>query len=376
MTRITAARGSRRPIANEKLYDRENNMKITRRALLLAGAAGGAALAAPSIVRAEAPIELKVTHWLPPVHQIHKELLRWSADIAQRSANKVTIQVLPAGQMGPPPRQFDLARTGVADIAYFLPGLNPGRFPMTDLFQLPFLFNKPGQVDKPLNAADASAIATSVASELNTQREFEGTKILYIVASPTGSLFMSKATVRKPANLKGLRIRHNGPVGAAQLAAWGATPVAVAPAEVADAMDKGTIDGMIFNYEGGRAFQIGGAVKNVTELNWAATAFTLVMNKPKYDSLPADVRKLIDETTGGDAGRRVGALYDSAEAAGREYLIKSGAQIIKPTLDEFNVFSAALKPTQESMLGALEAKGLKAREFYAHVRRLVGGAKA
>ena len=94
-------------------------------------------LAAPAIVRAQSPIQLKATHWLPPVHQIHKELTRWSEDLARRSGNRVAITVLPAGQMGPPQRQFDLARTGVADIGYFLPGLTPGRFPMADLFQLP-----------------------------------------------------------------------------------------------------------------------------------------------------------------------------------------------------------------------------------------------
>src|SRR5438045_145879 len=127
-------------------------MTITRRAVL----AGCAMLATPAIVRAQAPIQLKATHWLPPVHQIHKELTRWAADLAQRSANRLSIAVLPAGQMGPPPRQFDLARTGVADIGYFLPGLTPGRFPMADLFQLPFLFNRDGQLDQPLSAAQAS----------------------------------------------------------------------------------------------------------------------------------------------------------------------------------------------------------------------------
>jgi TRAP-type transport system periplasmic protein len=227
-------------------------MTITRRALL----ASGAVLAVPTIVRAIAPIQLKATHWLPPVQQMHNELIRWSDDLAKRSSNKIAITVLPAGQMGPPQRQFDLARTGVADIGYFLPGLTPGRFPMADLFQLPFLFNREGQLDKPLQAAEASAIATAVADDLNKQMEFEGTKILYSIVAPSGSLFMSKATVRKPKDLKGLRVRHNGPVGAAQLAAWGATPVAVAPAEVADVMEKGTIDGMIFNYEGGRAFEL------------------------------------------------------------------------------------------------------------------------
>jgi TRAP-type C4-dicarboxylate transport system substrate-binding protein len=347
-------------------------MTITRRALL----AGGAMLAAPTILRAQAPIQLKATHWLPPVHQIHKELTRWSEDLAKRSGNKLAITVLPAGQMGPPQRQFDLARTGVADLGFFLPGLTPGRFPMADLFQLPFLFNREGQLETPLKAAQASVIATTLADDLNQQTEFEGTKILYSIVSPSGSLFMAKATVRKPSDLKGLRVRHNGPVGAAQLAAWGATPVAVAPAEVADVMEKGTIDGMIFNYEGGRAFQIGNAVRKVTELNWAASAFTLVINRARYDALPADIRALIDESTGVEGARRVGALYDAAEAEGRAYFVKAGTEIIRPTVAELTVFNDALKSTQDGMLAALEAKGMKARAFHARIRQLVGDTRA
>ena len=133
---------------------------------------------------------------------------------------------------------------------------------------------------------------------------------------------------------------------------------------------------MIFNYEGGRAFQIGSAVKKVTELNWVATAFTLVINRARYDALPADLRGLIDETTGIEAARRVGALYDTAETEGREYIVKSGAEIIRPTLEEFAAFRDALKPAQETMLAGLEAKGLKARDFHKRVRQLVEDVKA
>ena len=108
----------------------------------------------------------------------------------------------------------------------------------------------------------------------------------------------------------------------------------------------------------------------------AATAFTLVINRAKYDSLPADVRALIDETTGVEGARRVGGLYDAAEAEGREYIAKSGAEIIKPTAEEFVVFRDALKSTQEETLVGLEIKGLKARAFHARIRHLVGDVKA
>lgn len=349
-------------------------MSFSRRTFLIASAA----LAAPAIARAQgaAPIELKVTHWLPPVHQGHKWMVAWGEKLGKMSGDRIKVSVLAAGQMGPPQRQFGLASTGVADIGYFLPGFTPGRFPVTDLLQLPFLFNKDGSLQKPLSTAEASVVATSTIGELNKQKEYEGTKILFIIASPSGSLFMGDKAVNKPDDLKGLRVRHNGPVGAAQLAAWGASPVAVPPAEVSDAMSKGVIDGMIFNYEGGRAFQIGNAVKNVTELNWMATCFVLVMNQAKYDSLPADLRKMIDESTGVAAARELGGLYDTAEAGGRDYITKAGAKIIQPDAAAFKAFHDALTATQANMLKDVDGKGLPASAYYKRVRELVAGAKA
>jgi TRAP-type C4-dicarboxylate transport system substrate-binding protein len=139
-------------------------------------------------------------------------------------------------------------------------------------------------------------------------------------------------------------------------------------------MEKGTIDGMLFNYEGGRAFQIGKAVKTVTELNWIASAFTLVINRAAYDRLAPDLRKIVDDTTGVAAARSVGAAYDVAEKEGRAYILQSGAQIVRPTVEELTVFQSALTETQEATIRELENKGAKARAFYQRVRELVASA--
>ena len=95
----------------------------------------------------EAPALASVQYEHDSIHFCSPSYTDSVCDTAIRiEGNKIAITVLPAGQMGPPQRQFDLARTGVADIGYFLPGLTPGRFLMTDLFQLPFLFNRDGQL--------------------------------------------------------------------------------------------------------------------------------------------------------------------------------------------------------------------------------------
>ncbi len=344
-------------------------MKILRLALL-AGLAAVPAIGAGTAAAQQ--IELKVSHHVPPKHTIQKEFERWGAELAQKSGGRIKLSIFPAGQMGPPPRQLDLVRTGVADVAMILAGLLPGRTPLTEAMALPFVFNKEGS-PTPLNAAQASPIVTGMAGAL--EKEYPGSKILYIVASPAGSLFFSKAVVRMPADLKGLRVRHNGPIPLATLKAWGATPASVAPAEVTDALSKGVIDGAIFNYEGGQAFQLGESVHAVTELNFAAGLFVILMNRAKYDSLPPDLRKLIDDTTGIEAAKRVGAAWDKAEATGREYFLAKKAQIVVPDAAQHKAFRDAAKPVIDQTLADLEAKGVPAKAFFAALAKQVQAAK-
>lgn len=343
-----------------------------RRSLLAAATA--LAMACTGIASAQT-VELKLSHYVPPNHTIHQELLRWAEDMDKKSNGRLKVSIFPAGQMGPVTRQYDLARTGVADIAWFLHGATPGRFPLTELAQLPYALNPEvgGVVQKPVSAAQASALVTGMASQLS--KEYEGTKLLAVIAQPNLSLMFNKATVRKPADLKGMRLRHNGPLAAKMIDVLGATPAAVAPVELADALEKGTVKGMVFNYEAAQAFQMGGAVTSVTELNFNAVTLGLAMNEKKYESLPADLRKLIDDSMGVEAARRMGAKFDEAEAAGRRYLVDKKVEIVVPTADEAQAFRAPLKPVTDQTIEALQAKGLPARKFFDDLRASVNAVK-
>ena len=345
---------------------------MARRALMAAGAA--VAMASASVAFAQT-VELKLSHYVPTNHTMHQELLRWADDMDKKSNGRLKISIFPTGQMGPITRQFDLARTGVADIAYFLHGATPGRFPLTELAQLPYAFNPElgGTLQKPVSTADASAVLTGMAGQMT--KEYEGTKLLMVIVQPNLSLMFNKAVVRKPSDMKGMRLRHNGPLAAKMIDALGATPAAVAPVELADALEKGTVKGMIFNYEAGQAFQMGSAVTSVTELNFSAVTLGLAMNEKKYDALPADLRKLIDDSTGVEAARRFGAKFDEAEAAGRRYLVEKKVEIILPSVDETQGFRVPLKSVVEQTIEAGQAKGLPARIFFEDLRARVNAVR-
>lgn len=326
------------------------------------------ALALPGLTTANAA-ELKISHFVPPVHQIHKELDRWAKELDRRSSGKLKASIFPAGQMGPPPRQFDLARTGVADIAFLFPALSPGRFELTGVLRAPFLFNKPGNLATPISTAEASYVTTTIAPELAS--EYPGVKILNLITATTNGLFMSKASIRKIEDLRGKRIRHNGKLIADNVAAWGGTPVGMGPAGITDALSKGTIDGAVFNFEAAKAFRFAKVVRKVTPLNWTSGTFAVVMNKARYDGLEPALRKMIDSTTGPEAARRIGATYDNAGEAGRKYMLDAGVEIVTPTPQEFEKFRSALTGVTQKLIDGLEARDRPAKKLLAQVRELV-----
>ncbi len=298
--------------------------------------------------------ELKVSHFLPPNHTFHKELLRWGDDLAKKSNGRLVLKVFPAGQMGPPPRQFDLVRTGVADIAIGLTGSTPGRFPLTELSNLPFMVNQSAKSSKALTELAPKYLAP----------EFAGVKILYLMTTTPLKFHMASKQLNTMADFKGLRIRYAGEIFAESVKAFGAVPLAVQPGDVVDAMSKGTIDGALFPFEGAQSFQVGTVAKYSYEPGVNAASFFFVMNPSSYEKLPPDLRALIDQTTGPAGAERMGKLLDDAEVEGRAYMTSKGVQIIPFSAATQAEMQAAVKPIVDDTIGKLEAKGQPARAIY------------
>lgn len=302
--------------------------------------------------------ELKATHFLPPNHAFQKELVRWGEELSKASNGRLTIKVFPSGQMGPTPRQFDLVRTGVADIGVGLTGATPGRFPLTEVSNLPFMVG---------DSATSSKLMTELAPRYLT-KEFAGVKILELIMTPPLKFHMTKAKLNALGDFKGLRIRYAGELFADSIKAFGGVPVAVPPGEVVDAMGKGTVDGAMFPHEGAQSFQVGTVAKYSYEPGINAASFFFVMNPASYEKLPADLRALIDKTTGPATAERIGKEMDAAEAEGRNYLGSKSVEIVTFSESMKNEMRAAVKPIVESKLSKLDAEGKPAREFYDALR--------
>jgi TRAP-type C4-dicarboxylate transport system substrate-binding protein len=106
------------------------------KAVALAAVLLGSALAGGAQAQT---IEIKLSHFVPPQHAFHKWVTAWTEKIEKESGGRLKFTIYPNGQLvGPPQRQLDAARNGITDIAWVLHGVTPGRYPMTELANLPF----------------------------------------------------------------------------------------------------------------------------------------------------------------------------------------------------------------------------------------------
>jgi TRAP-type C4-dicarboxylate transport system substrate-binding protein len=173
---------------------------------------------------------LKVAHFLPPVSPAHTKFITpWCDKIAAESQGKMKCQIYPAMQLGgTPPQLLNQVRDGVADIVWTLPGYTPGRFPVSEVFELPFF----------TTTHEASSRALWDFAQKNAMSEFEGTKPIAIWVNGPNVLHFRDKQVKTLEDLKGMKVRAPSRLGTKLLGALGATPVGMPVPQMAESHPK------------------------------------------------------------------------------------------------------------------------------------------
>jgi len=289
-------------------------MRIARSIVLVA-------LAAAALPSAAQEVTLKVHHFWPPGAMPPSQLLvPWCDKIAKDSGNRLKCQVYPAMQLGgTPPQLVDQVKDGVADIVWTLPGYTAGRFPLMEVFELPFM--------------SANAEATSQAAweyfEKYAQKEFPGVRMLAVNVHDNGFVNTREKQVKVLADFKGLKMRAPTRQTNKMLAALGASPVAMPLPALSDALSKGVVDGYLLPWEVIPSIKAHELTKYHSETDPKSRAlytavFTLQMNQAKYDSLPADLRKVIDANSGAALSKSFGEKWDASAPPARKLAVDRG----------------------------------------------------
>lgn len=342
-------------------------MSVSRRRFL---GTTGAVLAAPYISNpalAQAQVQLKLHHFLPPVANVPAKLLTpWARQVEQDSGGKIKIDLFPSMQLGgTPPQLYDQARDGVVDIVWTLPGSTAGRFPSTEVFELPFVAARRGTT----NARAAQEYA-----ETNVVKETSDVKLLSYWCHDHGLIHATKA-VKTMDDLKGLKLRSPTRLAGEALKALGATGVPMPIPQVPESLAQGVINGAVVPWEVVPAIKLNELVKFHSEIPGTPTLYTagffLAMNKAKYEGLPADLKAAIDKNSGMAFAEKAGQVWDEQGKTVSEMVKSKGGEINSISEDEKARWIKATEPVIEGWVKQVKDKGLDGNKLLEQARALI-----
>jgi TRAP-type C4-dicarboxylate transport system substrate-binding protein len=258
------------------------------------------------------PVELKYSYWVPPAHPLVPASQAWADDIAKVSGGSIKITIFPSEQLGKAFDHYDMARDGIADLAYINPGYQPGRFPIIAAGELPFLIK---------NAAGGSR-ALDEWYRKYAPREMKDVKICAAYVHDPGALHMVKKKVVMPEDLRDTKIRPAQATIAAFVTSLGGTNVQASAPEARDVLQRGVADGITFPWGSIFLFHIDSVVKYHMDVPFYATTFVTAMNRSKYEALSPNQKKVIDEHCTSEWAERIAAPWAKFEADGHERMKK------------------------------------------------------
>ena len=327
-------------------------MLTSRRTFLKVSLASSAAAGVPWR-DALAQEELKLHSFVPSTHVIWTNVLTpWAQEVARLSNNKLTVRLFPSMQLGGrPPELYRQTVQGITDITFTLPGYTSADFPIMALTELPGTATSADDGTRKLWANFDKFLA----------REYKDTKVLMLWNSDTASLMSKSKPIRTMEDLKGVKIRTPSAAQSAQLEALGAIPIDMPVTQIYNNLDRGVIDATMIPMSAALDFKLIEVAKYFTvDAPLGRSPFLVAMNKARYEKLPLDLRKVIDDTTGLSLSLKGAATYDKKNKEALEAAAKT-REVIPLSAEERARWVAAFRPMIVRKVEEGESAGLPAR---------------
>ena len=343
---------------------------MKRRTLLSTIAAG--ALALTALPAAAQEVTLRLHQFLPPMATVPAQILvPWGEGLTEASDGRIVVQHFDAMSLGGRPGDLlDQARDGVVDLSMTLVGYTPGRFPRSEVFELPFMMTDP--------VATALAFWQMVESDFQDS-EYADVKILGAWVHGPGVIHTADP-VNSLEDMQGKTVRGPTRVINDLLSELGATSVGMPLPAVPEALSKGVINGTVIPWEVTPSVRLTELVTNHTEFSGAEALYTativLAMNKDRYEALPDDLRAILDEQSGAALSTFTAQVMYDYDAPGRDIAVAAGNNII--TLDEAEVarWKEASLPVIARWVDEMTAQGIDGQALIDEARERIAANSA
>jgi TRAP-type C4-dicarboxylate transport system substrate-binding protein len=296
---------------------------------------------------AEKVYSFKFAQFMPSEHIITMNTQEWCKEVERRTNGRVKVTLYPGSTMMPVQQTYDSVTKGIADMGFGIFAYHRGRFPLTEVIDLPLGYKK-------------ASVATRMINEYYKKfnpKELADTKVLWLSTHGPGILSLKKP-INRLEDIKGLKVRCSG-LGTKIVTALGAAPVSLPITDAYDALSKGVAEGLLLDIGGVHNYSLGDVVKYHVENFGSAyvTGFYAVMNKDKWKGLPPDLQKIID-TINAEWIEKAAAVWDQWDANGREAMKKKGNTFIRLSKEEDARWAEKMKPILAEYVQTTKSKGL------------------
>jgi tripartite ATP-independent transporter DctP family solute receptor len=319
-------------------------MKLLRKsfiALSLAVLASGA--------MAQAKYVLKAGHGGQVETASHKALVRFGETLAASTNGQVKVEVYPDRQLGEEREMVEGLQLGSVDVAFVS---NLSSFvPQVSVMDIPFLFS---------NAEHAYRVLDGKVGQ-DLMRAMDAKGIVGLAFWEGGWRHLTtKKPVEAPKDLAGMKVRTmQNPVHIEAFKRLGAAPIPMAWGEVFTSLGQGVIDGQENPITIIYTNSLWEVQKHVTLTGHLYGIHYLMMSKPTWNKLPADIQAKVREAAK-DATAFQREQSARLEAEQIEKLRKQGMIVSKVDTEPFRTATAevanALKTVDQKMLAEIRAQ--------------------
>ncbi|MBV8183757.1 MAG: TRAP transporter substrate-binding protein [Hyphomicrobiales bacterium] len=312
------------------------------------------------------PVTLKLSHWVPPSHPLQKAIQDWAEDVKRASGGTINYLVFPSEQLGKAFDHYDMARDGIADLAYVNPGYQPGRFPVIAAGELPFMIS---------DAHTGSAALDTWYRPYAAQEMKDVHYCFAFVHDPSG--IHARKKILLPSDISGMKVRPaNATIGAFVVSLGGTNVQASAP-ESRDALERGVADAITFPWGSLVLFGIDKVVKNHMDAPLYVSDFVWVMNKKTYDDMSPSQKKVIDDHCTTEWAQRFASPWADFEHAGRDKVrAETGHDVYQLTDDEVAQWRKAAEPLKAKWAEGVKKTGADPEKALADFRTTLEKYKA
>lgn len=249
---------------------------------------------------------LRFSHFMTANDNINTEGFEpWARKIEEDSKGRIKVEIYPSATLSKPGATYDATAKGTIDIGMQVQGYTAGRFPLTQIVELPGIAN---------TAEEQTCILYKLYDDGVISSEYEDTHVLALMGSGQGALHTVDTPIRVPADMKGLRIRQPSIVASHIIEATGAAPVGMPASDTYTSLQRGVIDGLSFTWQPIQAFRLDELLNAHTNIPFSNSSFIVTMNKEKYNSLPDDLKKVIDDNSGKVLSEKIAGIFDKSNA--------------------------------------------------------------